>query len=215
MRNPFVTAFARRGLAALLAATTGCLSVGPRSPAGGSHTDSPAKLRVQAVLPTAAEMSLTTEAAIPSRQCLDQSGHANNERSEQRFRYVFRMVKDGTAWHQDRDKSWALPAAEYTRVIRAVYLEAWAAAEAGGGTLTEYRCDGSTFLIRYRATTAAGVPVAGTLRGWIGPEDLHGHQPPLTEPYYTQLAVDVREELDSRKPHREPHPALTLPRRDR
>ena len=98
------------------------------------------------------------------------------------------LVKDADDTHQSPEKSWALPAEEYPRVIRSVHTDVRAAVEAGGGRVVDSRCDGSTFMIRYEAAVR-GRPANGTIRGWVGPEDVNSHQPPLTGPYYSVIAA--------------------------
>lgn len=190
-------------VAAVVAACAGCLTLGPRAGDCGDLGDSPVKRRVEAVLPQAAEKAVASGGGVPSRQALDQSGgsagHPGHWYSKQRFRYVFRLVRDPADSHQSREKSWALPATDYPRAIRAVYTDVCAAVEAAGVKPTEAQCDGSTFLIRYQTTSPRGHVINGTLRGRIGPEDPHTHDPPLQEPYYTQIAVDVREEAEREK----------------
>ena len=178
---------------------SGCATTG--SVFQDSDPKSPARLQVEAALPAATEKALTTPTQVPSRQMLDQSGRSGVLEkvafSEQNFRYAFRLVKDKDDWYQSREKSWALPAEEYPRVIRSVYTDVCAAAEAGGGKIVDSKCDGSTFLIRYESAIR-GRPATGTVRGWVGPEDLNSHQPPLTEPYLSVISVDVREETERR-----------------
>src|SRR4051812_31217027 len=100
-----------------IAACAGCLTFGPHANDCGDLSDSPVKQGVEAILPRAAEKALTFGAYTPSRQGLDQSGSSAGQPerwySEQRFRYTFRLVKDPADGHQSREKSWALPAAEY------------------------------------------------------------------------------------------------------
>lgn len=190
--------FAPMAVVAALIACAGCLTVSPRAGDCANLSDTPVKKRVEEVLTKAADKAVTSDAGQPSVQGLSRGGRMSGSpgswHSEQNFRYNFRLVKGPPDWHQDRDKSWALPAAEYPRAIRSVYTDVCAAVAEAGVKPTESRCDGSTFLVRYRVTAPGGQVVNGTLRGWIGPEDTHSHLPPLEEPYYTQIAVDVREE---------------------
>jgi hypothetical protein len=178
---------------------TGCVTAGNVF----RHSDpkSPVRERVEAALPAAAEKSLTTPTQVPSRQMVGRSGRTGILEkvafSEQNFRYSFRLVKDPDDTHQSPEKSWALPAEQYPRVIRAVYSDVWAAVEAGGGKVLDSKCDGSTFLIRY-GSSVRGKSATGTIRGWLGPEDLNGQKPPLKEPYYSVISVDVREETERR-----------------
>lgn len=184
-------------LALLALACAGCATAG--NVFQDSDPKSPARQRVEAALPAAAEKALTTPTQVPSRQMLGRSGRTGILEkvafSEENFRYSFRLVKDADDTHQSPDKSWALPAGEYPRVIHSVYTDVWAAAEAGGGKVVDSRCDGSTFLIRYESSVR-GRPATGTVRGWVGPEDPNGHKPPPTEPYYSVISVDVREEAE-------------------
>jgi len=186
-----------RVLIAVALACTGCATAG--NVFRDNDPKSPAKLRVEAALPAAAEKALTTPTQVPSRQGLDQSGCGGTrekfEFTEQNFRYSFRLVKDADDWYQSREKSWALPAEEYPRVIRSVYTDVWAAVEAGGGKVAESKCDGSTFLIRYESAIR-GRPATGTIRGWVGPEDVSRCEPPLKEPYLSVISIDVREETE-------------------
>jgi hypothetical protein len=85
--------------------------------------------------------------------------------------------------------------AALTRRVKAAG-DHWAAVEAGGRVLGS-KCDGSTFLIRYESAVR-GRHATGSISGWIGLEDPNSHKPPLTEPYYCVISVDVREETARR-----------------
>jgi hypothetical protein len=183
--------------AAVLSACAGCLTV-PTRDGYASLSDSPVKRRVEEVLPKAAGKAVTSAAGVPSVQGDGGGGRSGGNpegwSSEWRYHYTFRMVKGPPDWHQDRDKSWSLPVTEYPRVIRSVYDDVSDVVADAGGTVVTSECDGSTFLIRYQVVAPSGQVITGTLRGWVGPEDTHTHDPPLTEPYYTDITIDVREE---------------------
>lgn len=189
----------RLAVAAAVLACAGCATTGTGFE--DSFPRSPVKQRVEAALPAAAEKALTTPTQLPSRQGLGQSGRSGLwekvEFTEQNFRYAFRLVKDADDWYVARERSWALPAEEYPRVIRSICTDTLAAVEGAGGKVIESRCDGSTFLIRYESAVR-GKPATGTIRGWVGPEDVNGHEPPLTAPYLSVISVDTREETERR-----------------
>jgi hypothetical protein len=181
---------------ALLAlACAGCATTGNEF--RESYPKSVARQNAEAALPAAAAKALTTPAHVPARFGIDQSGRSGVLEkvsfTEQNFRYTFRLVKDADDTRHYSKDSWPLPAEEYPQVIRSVYTDALDAVGAGGGKVVESKCDGSTFLIRYEATIR-GKPATGTIRGWVGPEDVNAHQPPLTEPHLDVISVDLREE---------------------
>lgn len=196
-------ALARAAGAAVLLLSAGCVTCGPGRGSCGSLDDTPAKRRIEAALPEACARAVTSPAGQPSVQGLDRSGSAGSttdaRHSEQRFRYTFRMVASADHWHQEPDRSWPLPPGEYPRVARAVYDEVLKAAAGDGAFDVRGECDGSTFVVRYRAVGPQGQPISGTVSGRVGPEDPHRHEPPLKEPYYTQIAVDVCEDAERAK----------------
>ncbi|HEV3385785.1 MAG TPA: hypothetical protein VG097_13295, partial [Gemmata sp.] len=125
--------------------------------------------------------TLTTPERVPTRLEAYQGWSVGTwgmgEFTEQNFLYVFRLDKDGN--------SWLLPAEEYPRVIRSVYSDTLNAVGKGGGKVMECKCEGSTFLIRYKAAIG-GRPTTGTIHGWVGPEN--------AKSAHSVISVGVREE---------------------
>jgi hypothetical protein len=185
-------------VAAALTACAGCISitVGPPTP-GVVPTPPTIEDRVEAALRPAAEKAMTTDARVQSVVGESRSGshsHVGRRyRSEQAFRYEFRMVKDA-ADAQSVVKASALPPSEYPRVMAAVYTDVLAAIDAGGGKLIEQRCEDATFVVRYQTTRSRGGKVTGTVRGRIGPAVVASQ----AESDSTILTVDLTEESDGK-----------------
>lgn len=160
-------------VAAACAACAGCISitVGPPTP-GGIAPPLTVEDRVEAALRPAAEKALTTDARVQSVVGVSRSGSHSSVgrryRSDRAFRYEFRVVED-VADSQSVVKASALPAAEYPRVMAAVYTDVLAAVDAGGGKPIDQRCEDATFVVRYQTTRSLGGKVTGTVRGRIGP----------------------------------------------
>jgi hypothetical protein len=152
---------------------------------GGWSTRHFRRQHVEAVLPLAAEKALTTPGHVPTRLEAYQGGSVGTwgtgEFTEQNFLYVFRLDKDGN--------SWLLPAEEYPRVIRSVYSDTLNAVGKGGRKVMECKCEGSTFLIRYKAAIG-GRSTTGTIHGWVGPEN--------AKSAHSVISVGVREETEGK-----------------
>jgi hypothetical protein len=147
-----------------------------------SYPNSFAKQHVEAVLPLAAEKALTapehTLTRLEANQNRSVGAWGTGDFTEVNFRYVYRVDKDG--------KSLLLPVEEYPRVIRSVYSDTLAAVGKGGGKVMECKCEGSTFLIRYKAAIGSR-PTIGTIHGWINENSEH-----------SVISVDVREETEGK-----------------
>jgi hypothetical protein len=156
--------------ALLVLACAGCTTIEFQE----SYPNSFAKQHVEAVLPIAAEKALTTPDHILTRLKADESrsvgAWGTGDFTEVNFRYVYRL--DG------------LP--EYPRVIRSVYSDTLDAVGKGGGKVMECKCEGSTFVIRYKAAIGDR-PTTGTIRGWINEKSEH-----------CAISVDVREETEGK-----------------
>jgi len=147
-----------------------------------SYPNSFAKQHVEAVLPLAAEKALTAPEHTLTRLKADESRSVGTwgtgDFTEVNFRYVYCLDKDGN--------SWSLPVEEYPRVIHSVYSDTLAAVGKGGGKVMECKCEGSTFLIRYKAAIGSRSTI-GTIHGWISENSEH-----------TAISVDVREETEGK-----------------
>jgi hypothetical protein len=187
-------------VAAALTAFAGCISITVGPPTPGVNPPAPSvEDRIESALRPAAEKALTTGARVQSVIGVSRSGsHSQvglHYRSEQAFRYEFRVVKD-VVDAQSVVKASAMPAAEYRRVMAVVYSDILAAVDAGGGKRIEERCEDSTFVVRYQTTRSRGGKVIGTIRGRIGPADMTTQQPGESDS--TILTVDLTEESDGK-----------------